>query len=145
MRTEENGYMPIRSEAILIQRAIKKRWGMTPDERQRTVNRMMKTIDKPGKERIVTDEEGKETVVTVDNDREAIAAARVLVAIEAQDQADEHALVRADPNLVQPVEHQHVHLHQSEEPMKIDTLEQFEAAVKVETRMYHQKGDRGQV
>lgn len=133
-------YLTPTKENRLLARAIKQRWPIPDDQKGQIVRRLMDAVTRGTK--TVIDRHGNEHQVP--NDREAIAAARALVMMERQNQADEFAMIRVDPRLVQTCSDED-RADDTQPGMTIDSLEQFEAAVKVEMRMYHQKGNRGQV
>ena len=83
-------------EDRMLQRAIKQRWPIPEKYKQAVIDRQV---------RIAISEES--------NAREATAAARVLVAAEAQNQADDRA---------EPIGGQHVHFHQHGGEMPQDVV-----------------------
>lgn len=89
-----------RSDLRMIARAIKQRWPTTDEIKAETVQRMREVVNK----RTVT-VLTKEGTAALEGpaDSNAVAAARVLERMEAQNQADEHKLM---PDL-----HQHDHEH----------------------------------
>lgn len=81
----------IRSDCRLIARAAADGWGMTPAERQTVRGRLVEIVQT--KAVMVTAHIGDEEVQIPDGstaDRNSTAAARVLVAVDALDQADRH-------------------------------------------------------
>jgi hypothetical protein len=99
-----------RADLRLIARAARGRWPVSDRMRQAVLSKMAKIVDKD-----MVEVPGGDGTILVDNDRNQIAAARVIVAIDAINQADEIKAVdveRADagkPTSV--VQHQHAHAH----------------------------------
>lgn len=78
----------------LARRAIRERWPMTPEARAALTNRLLRIVDKE-EVAVPTRDGGIEYVDSV-ADVNAISAARVLVAMEGQSQADQHLIIKAD-------------------------------------------------
>lgn len=79
-----------RADIRLVGRAVRKRWGV-PDEARETLPRVMLDIVKRDSVTVLT-KDGQP--VEVSNDRERIAAAKVLVQMEQQNQADDHVAAK---------------------------------------------------
>lgn len=88
-----------KADINLARRAIRERWPLTAEVRQGLINRLLRIVDK--EEVAVSTKEGIE-YLDGPADTNAIAAARVLVAIEGQSQADQHLIINADDDAAKP-------------------------------------------
>ncbi len=75
-----------RADIALVGRAVRQRWGIPPEIRTELPAAMRQIVNKES----VTILDSWGVAIEVSNDRERIAAAKVLVAMEGQNQADDH-------------------------------------------------------
>jgi hypothetical protein len=78
----------IRADIALVGRAVRQRWKV-PDEVRSEVPEIMRGIVNKPHATVISHDTGEP--IQIDHDRERIAAAKVLVAMEQQNQVDDHA------------------------------------------------------
>lgn len=81
----------VRSDLALVHRAIARRWVIPSKAYEALPAKMLKIVEAETVEVKTVDKDGNAISMTVSNSRAQVSAAKVLAALEAQNQTDDHA------------------------------------------------------